>query len=376
MKKEGAKNAARKLIIIKTGTSSLTLKSGDMAPEKINALVCQIAALKREGHDVVLVSSGAIAAGFRRLGYAERPRAIAARQAAAAVGQGLLMEEYSKKLFEYGYICAQVLLNRSDFCDHKRYRNVYQALSLLLKKGAVPVINENDTVAVDELCFGDNDALAAQVAGMLHGDLLIIVTDTEGLFTADPKKNPAALPIKEADAADPRIAAIAGDTAGKTGTGGMRSKIAAARIAALAGVPMLICGAAESDTIVNAVHGKAAGTYFASRGSALSNNLQWLAFCSLAKGTLYVDAGAVSALETEGRSLLPSGIKRFYGNFDAGDVVEVKSLEKRYIGKGISAYDAEELRTIIANSAKGERKKAVIHRNNWIGAVKTTGGLL
>lgn len=360
-----------KLIIIKIGTTSLTSKSGDIAPEKISELVRQMADLKDLGHRVVLVSSGAIAAGFRRLGYNQRPKSVAAKQAAAAVGQGLLMEEYSKKLYERGYVGAQVLLNRSDFSDHQRYRNVYQALNLLLKKGAIPIINENDAVAVEELCFGDNDTLAAQVAGMIHGDLLLILTDTSGLFTADPKKNPQAHPISEAEATDPELEDLAKGSASQTGTGGMRSKISAARIAGLAGVPMLICNAGDQDSVKEALDGKALGTYFKTSGQKLNNHLQWLAFCSLAKGVIYIDDGAVKALEQEGRSLLPSGVERIYGDFFAGDVVEVKTLEKRYVGKGISNYDAEELWNLIKANHGDNHKKVVIHRNNWLSSKKT-----
>ncbi len=364
-----------KLIVIKIGTTSLTKKGGELCPDKIRELVRQIGDLKDQGHSIILVSSGAIAAGFRRLGYNERPKTVAARQAAAAVGQGLLMEEYTKLLLERGYIGAQILLTRLDFSDHQRYKNVYQALSLLLKKGAVPIINENDSVAVEELCFGDNDTLAAQVAGMIHGDLLILLTDINGLYTADPKKDPRAKPIDIVEKIDSSLEEIASGTLSSTGTGGMKSKIAAAKIANLAGVPMLICRAGDEDSIIKAVKGQACGTYFKTNQSKLKNHLQWLAFCSLAEGILYIDNGAVNALEREGSSLLPSGVKSLEGSFPAGAVVEVKNPEKGYIGKGITNYSSEDLKNILQALNTQEEiilsKREIIHRNNWLGAKKT-----
>lgn len=363
----------KKLLVIKIGTTSLTEKNGDISQPKIVELIRQVADLKDMGHSVVLVSSGAIAAGFRRLGYKERPHTVAGRQAAAAVGQGLLMEEYTKLLLDRGYVGAQLLITRFDFSDRQRYKNIYQAIELLLKKGAVPIINENDTVAVEELCFGDNDRLAAEVAGMVHADLLLLLTDIDGLYTADPQKDPAARPIELVENIDAELEAIAGGSGSRTGTGGMRSKVEAAKVAALAGVPMFICRAGDPDAMVKALHREINGTYFKPGEHKLKTRLQWLAFCSASEGNLFIDDGAVTALEQNGKSLLPSGIRHISGQFEAGAVVEVKSLDGRYIGKGICNYSAKELEILTASM--GDRiiaKEVAIHRNNWVGATKTT----
>lgn len=364
----------KKLLVVKIGTTSLTAKTGEICPEKIRELVRQIADLKDLGHSVVVVSSGAIAAGFSRLGYPERPTTVAARQASAAVGQGLLMEEYASLLFERGYVGAQILLTRSDFRNRQRYSNVYQALSILLKRDAVPIINENDSVAVEELCFGDNDTLAAQVAGMIHADLLLLLTDIDGLYTADPHKDAEAKHIGVVEEIDSSLEALAEGSASSTGTGGMKSKLSAAKIAGLAGVPMIICRADKPDAMLKAVQGQAGGTYFKSRGRKLKNRLQWLAFCSQSEGILYVDEGARVALERHGRSLLPTGIIEVEGDFPTGAVVEVKSAEKGYIGKGICNYGSDELRHLLKKIAETHgdiTTKEAIHRNNWLGAKKT-----
>ncbi len=362
----------KQLIVAKIGTSSLTTPDGSLAPEKIANLVRQIGILKDQGHGVVLVTSGSIAAGFRRLGYQQRPSSIGAKQAAAAVGQGLLMEEYTRCLLERGYVGAQILLTREDFTDRRRYRNAFQALDVLLKRGAVPIINENDTISIEELKFGDNDTLSAQVAGLVHGDLLVLLTDIDGLYTADPRKDPGARRIDHVSQITPELEALAGSAGSYVGTGGMRSKLNGAKLAVMAGVPVCIGSSYEENSLIKAVAGTAKGTYFQACRSNLPTKLQWMAFHSSAKGTLWVDGGAAAALEERGKSLLPSGIMAVAGDFAAGDVVEVFEGDNRYLGKGICNYSAEELSRLLGLSSRDIQKLVeshkieAIHRDNWL----------
>ena len=221
----------KQTIVVKVGTSSLTLSDGTMDAEKIRNITTQLAALQTAGHHVILVSSGAIAAGFSRLGFKKRPTKIADKQAAAAVGQGLLMEEYTKNLMAYQIPCAQILLNRSDFEDRRRYKNIFGSLSVLLGRGAIPIINENDTIAIEELKVGDNDTLSAQVAAMLHASLLILLTDIDGLYTANPKSDPNARHIDVVNEITPELTAAAGGAGSGNGTGGMTTKLSAASLA-------------------------------------------------------------------------------------------------------------------------------------------------
>ena len=227
--------AGKKTIVVKIGTSSLTEKSGRLSPERLRALTAQVADLRDEGHQVVMVTSAAIAAGYTLLGYHKRPVAVAAKQACAAVGQGLLMEEYTRALQERGYVAAQLLLTRDDFRDRRRYHNAFSALEVLLARGAVPIINENDTVSIAELKLGDNDMLSAQVAAMLHADLLVLLTDTDGLYTADPRTEPAAEHIDAVERVTPELEALAGGAGSANGTGGMATKVEGAKLASGAG---------------------------------------------------------------------------------------------------------------------------------------------
>ena len=263
----------KQTIVVKVGTSSLTLSDGTMDAEKIRNITTQLAALQTAGHHVILVSSGAIAAGFSRLGFKKRPTKIADKQAAAAVGQGLLMEEYTKNLMAYQIPCAQILLNRSDFEDRRRYKNIFGSLSVLLGRGAIPIINENDTIAIEELKVGDNDTLSAQVAAMLHASLLILLTDIDGLYTANPKSDPNARHIDVVNEITPELTAAAGGAGSGNGTGGMTTKLSAASLATRAGVPVLICSSAEENNIVRAVKGTAKGTYFTASGHNMKTRL-------------------------------------------------------------------------------------------------------
>lgn len=358
----------KKLIVVKVGTSSLTNKDGSLAKDRAADVIRQICDLKDEGHRVVLVSSGAIAAGFRSLGYGSRPQTIAAKQASAAVGQGLLLEEYNSLLEARGYVGAQLLLTRDDFADKRRYTNAFNAMEILLKKGAVPIINENDTIAVDELKLGDNDTLASQVAAMLHADLLVLLTDVDGLYTGNPSKDPNAVRIPVVERITAEIRALAGDAGSFVGTGGMITKIRGAALATKAGVPVFICSSGDVDSVKHAVYGDGKGTLFLAEES-LRTRLQWMAFYSHSAGNLYVDHGAAEAVTVRDKSLLPAGIKAVEGDFKAGDVVKVYRCESHdYLGLGVVNYSREELlraMELSAGARVGELREA-ISRDNWV----------
>jgi glutamate 5-kinase len=364
--------SGKKTVVVKIGTSSLTSSSGALAPDRLRALTAQIADLRDAGHPVILVTSGAIAAGYSLLGYHERPASVAARQASAAVGQGLLMEEYTRALANRGIVAAQLLLTRADFNDKRRYTNAWSALEVLLSRGAIPIINENDTVSIAELKLGDNDMLSAQVAAMVHADLLILATDTDGLYTADPRRDENAEHIREVERVTPELFAMAGGSGTKNGSGGMTTKLAAARLATSAGVAAVICSSREENVLMKAVSGTAKGTYFKPQ-KGMKTRLQWMAFYAPTSGSLFIDSGAAEALCNNGRSLLPAGIKSAEGDFCADDIVEVFLTDStRRLGRGVVNYDIGELREIMglptAEAAKrfpGRRPEA-IHRDDWV----------
>lgn len=357
------RNGTNRLIVVKVGSSSLTGQAGDLDPARVASLAGQIADLVEGGDRVILVSSGAIAAGFRCLGFAQKPQRIADKQASAAVGQGLLMEEYNRCFLARGLHTGQLLLTREDFSDNRRFKNAYAALGVLLDRGAVPIINENDTVAVEEIKIGDNDTLSAQVAAMVHADLLILLTDIDGLYTADPSRDPAAKHIDLIPEISEEVYALAGGAGSSVGTGGMQTKLRGAALATDAGVEVLICSSAEPDVLRRAVAGEVRSTRFAVHRT-MPTRRQWLAFYAKPKGRLWVDAGAVGALLDKKKSLLPPGVVRAEGDFRPGDVVEVLSLgAETPIGRGIVRYDREELLHLAGTpGAHGE----AIHRDDWV----------
>lgn len=357
------RNGTNRLIVVKVGSSSLTGQAGELDPARVASLAGQIADLVEGGDHVILVSSGAIAAGFRCLGFAQKPQRIADKQASAAVGQGLLMEEYNRCFLARGLHTGQLLLTREDFADNRRFKNAYAALGVLLDRGAVPIINENDTVAVEEIKIGDNDTLSAQVAAMVHADLLILLTDIDGLYTADPSRDPAAKHIDLVPEISEEVYALAGGAGSSVGTGGMQTKLRGAALATDAGVEVLICSSAEPDVLRRAVAGEVRSTRFAVHRT-MPTRRQWLAFYAKPKGRLWVDAGAVGALLDKKKSLLPPGVVRAEGDFRPGDVVEVLSLgAETPIGRGIVRYDREELLHLAGTpGAHGE----AIHRDDWV----------
>jgi glutamate 5-kinase len=357
----------RKRIVVKIGSSSLTNKSGGLSIPKLSAYVEDIINLKKIGHDVVLVSSGAVAAGFKVLGYPTRPVTIDGKQAAAAVGQGLLIEAYNKLLQEHGHVAAQILLTRSDFSEQERYRNAYNTLSVLIKRGAIPIINENDSISIDELTFGDNDMLSALVAGLIHADMLIILTDTNGLYSTNPLTDPMAKKFDYITEITPELEAIAGESGSKVGTGGMKSKLEAAKIALSVGIEVFIGKRTDQHILSQVIAYQGDGTYFSPSSNTLQTKKQWIAFHSGTKGRILVDDGAKDALLNKHKSLLIPGVEQVEGNFQPGDVVEVIDMQCQPIGRGKANYFASELKELIREKKNlKNNSKEVIHRDEWV----------
>lgn len=356
----------RKRVVVKIGSSSLTNTKGEIDQQKFLDHVAALATLKQAGHEVILVSSGAVAAGFRKLGYSSRPVTIKGKQAAAAVGQSVLIQAYSDEFARFEITPAQILLTRSDFNDKQRYKNAYETLSELLERSIIPIINENDTVSVAELTFGDNDMLSALVSGLVHADQLIILTDVNGLYTANPLTNPDAQRIALIEEITDEMLGFASGSGSKVGTGGMQSKLAAAKFAMNAGVDVFIGTGSGAHKLIEILNNNGDGTYFKRNEKAVPTNKQWVTLTQ-SSGKLFIDGGAVNALKNGGKSLLPAGIYAFEGQFERGDVVEVFDRHT-CIGRGEILYSSKEL-----EHAMGKRTDEltnypieVIHRNQWV----------
>lgn len=359
-------------IVIKIGSSSLTSDEGGLNRERIAFFAGEIASLLTNGTQVLLVTSGAVAAGFRQIGYETRPKLLHEKQAAAAVGQALLMQAYQEALGRYQSTAAQILLTRSDFSQRKRIQNAQMTIEELLKQRIIPVINENDTVSVDELKFGDNDTLSSLVANLVKASKLIIITDMDGLYTADPRKQPDAKRLERIQQIDDEIYAIAGGSGSLVGTGGMRSKVEAARIAMRGGIPAFVGRVTEPGDLQLAVQGHGKGTYFDTKQHTLPMKKQWLGFHSTPQGKVLIDEGAEQAMITGGKSLLPVGIRDVEGDFHSGDVIEVCNFNNQIVGRGVVNYSAQQIRAIAGLSTDEVQKRIdvqrieVIHRDEWI----------
>lgn len=334
------------LIVVKVGTSTLTHSTGKLDLRQMEQLVRDLADLANQGKKPVLVSSGAVGAGLGRLGFTKRPRTLREKQAIAAVGQGILLQMYEKLFAEYGRTVAQVLLTRDDFSDRRRYLNVSHTFSQLLEYDVIPIINENDTTAVEELKFGDNDSLAALVAGVLDADLLIILSDIDGLYTDNPKLNPQAQKITVVREITPEIEALAGGAGSVLGTGGMDAKIQAAKICTNSGIPMVIANGSEEGVLHKIVEGQQVGTTFLPKENIFRGKKKWIAYGSAIQGKVNIDRGAAKALLSDGKSLLPIGITQVSGSFDAGAVVSVFDPDGQELARGITNYSAAELEMI------------------------------
>jgi glutamate 5-kinase len=335
-------------VVVKVGSSSLTTAEGGIDPQRIEQLVGALAAARLSAREVVLVSSGAIAAGLSPLGLRTRPRDLANQQAAASVGQGLLMGYYTKLFDRYGLRVGQVLLTADDVTRHAHYRNAYRTFGRLLELGVVPIVNENDTVATHEIRFGDNDRLAALVAHLVHANALLLLSDVEALYTTNPTK-PEARRISEIwSEAD--LAEVDLQTRGTAvGTGGMVTKIDAARIATSAGIPVVLTTAEQAGA---ALAGERVGTLFHPTGRRRPTRLLWLRHASDARGTLVLDAGAVRALTQRKASLLPAGITAVRGQFSSGEPVELVDPDGLVVARGLVNYDSDELPSLLGRSTR------------------------
>ncbi|ATW48493.1 glutamate 5-kinase [Streptomyces peucetius] len=358
-------------IVVKVGSSSLTTAAGGLDADRVDALVDVLAKIRSGGEkEIVLVSSGAIAAGLAPLGLTRRPKDLARQQAAASVGQGLLVARYTASFARYGVRVGQVLLTSDDTSRRAHYRNAYRTLDQLLAMGAVPVVNENDTVATDEIRFGDNDRLAALVAHLVRADLLVLLSDVDGLYDGDPAR-PGTSRIEEVQGPDD-IAHVQIGGAGRAGvgTGGMVTKVEAARIAAAAGVPVVLTSASRA---ADGLSGRATGTFFHATGRRSADRLLWLAHASAPQGSLTLDDGAVRAVVVGRKSLLPAGIAGVDGEFSAGDPVELRDAAGRAVARGLVNFDAKEIPQLLGRSTKElakelgpEYEREVVHRDDLV----------
>lgn len=363
-------NTKKMRIVIKIGSSSLTSLHGEISRRKLENLADEIVQLKDDGHEVLLVSSGAVAAGYRKLGCLDRPSTLPEKQAAASIGQGLLMEAYSDLFWSHGYVASQILITRSDFSDENRYNNVRNTLNVLLERGIIPIVNENDTVTIDRLKFGDNDTLSAKVAGLVNADMLSILSDIDGLYNADPRKNSQAQLLEQVHEITPEIEAAAGDSGSSVGTGGMMSKINAVKIAMASGIPSFLGKAGTPNILYNAVYQKAKGTYFESKANTvnLDQKKQWIAFNSGPEGEIVVDDEAKASLIEKKNSLFPADAYVVNGHFKKGAVVRVIALDGEDIGLGIVNYSSDQLlefKNLTKEDFKNH-KKAAVESDNFV----------
>ena len=364
-------NARR--IVVKVGSSLVTDEGRGLDTQAIGQWCQQLAVLVKSGREVIMVSSGAIAEGMKRLGWATRPKAIHELQAAAAVGQMGLVQVYESQLRENGVGSAQVLLTHADLADRERYLNARSTLLTLLQLGVVPVINENDTVVNDEIKFGDNDTLGALVANLVDADVLVILTDQKGLYTADPRKDASARFVHEAQAGDPALEAMAGGAGSSIGKGGMITKILAAKRAAGSGASTVIAWGREPNALIRLTQGEALGTLLVAQTGKNQARKQWIADHLQLRGAVTVDAGAAVKVRDEGKSLLPIGMTTVQGEFSRGDVIAIRDGDGTEVARGLANYSSAEAR-LICRKPSSEFEKLLgytgeaemIHRTNLV----------
>jgi len=335
----------------------------------MKAIVGQISALSKSGHEMALVSSGAIAAGSQKLGLNCRPDEIPKLQASAAVGQGLLFKKYASIFLKQELTIGQILLTQFDTTHRQQFLNAKNTLNELINMKVIPLINENDTTAIDEICFGDNDTLAALVAVLVEADLLIILSDISGLYTADPREDKRAELVKTVDEITPEIEAMAAGKGSHFGSGGMITKLNAARIVTAARAGLVIADGRRPDVLNEAIN-RRTGTYFKPAEKKMSSRKLWIAYGKFTAGTIVVDDGAARAISHRGKSLLPAGVVGLRGDFKVGDAVEISGPDKKVVGRGLTNYAADELRKIkgkksseISGVEAGESAEEVIHRD-------------
>jgi glutamate 5-kinase len=359
--------AAAKRVVVKVGSSSLTTAGGGIDDDRLRALVDALADVRRRGLELVLVSSGAIAAGLAPLSLRTRPRDLARQQAAASVGQGLLMHRYTAAFGEHGIRVGQVLLTVDDVTRRGHYRNAYRTFAKLLELGVLPIVNENDTVATTEIRFGDNDRLAALASHLVHADALVLLSDVDGVYDRDPR-DPAARRL-DVIHGDDEMADVDARAGGALGTGGMATKLEAARIATGAGIPAVV-GRAEE--VAQVLTGEA-GTWFAPTGKRRSTRQLWLAHATDGQGALVLDAGAVRAVTTRGTSLLPAGVVAVRGSFVAGDPVDLVDETGLAVARGLVNYDAGEIPALLGRTTRElaaalgpEYERELVHRDDLV----------
>ncbi len=360
-------------IVIKVGSSLVTNQGKGLDHAALACWAAQIATLKQMGKEIILVSSGAIAEGMQRLNWENRPTALYELQAAAAVGQMGLAQAYASCFSQYSLQTAQVLLTHEDLSNRKRYLNARSTLTTLLKLNIIPIINENDTVAIDEIRFGDNDTLAALVTNLVEADVLVILTDQAGLFTSDPRKNPEAKLLGEVDAGDPALEKMAGGVGSGISRGGMQTKVIAAKRAARSGADTIVASGHEDNVLIRLSQDEAIGTRFLAKIPVLAARKQWLADYLQVRGYVTLDQGAVKALSADGKSLLPIGVVSVDGEFERGEAVSCLDEEGREIARGLINYSAVETQKILKQASSEIEailgyvdEPELIHRNNLV----------
>lgn len=359
-------------LVVKVGTS-LLVEGHSLSLRRLRSLAENLVAVRQEGKEVVLVSSGAVACGMSVLGMTRKRSDIPFKQAMAAIGQGILMQHYCSVFSEFGVRVAQILLAPEDVHNRSKYLNARNTFEALLRLGVLPIVNENDTVAVEEIKFGDNDRLSALVASIIGANLLVILSDVPGLFESDPRHSPHASLVKEVQTIDADIERMAGGEGSSLSTGGMRSKILAAKIATLSGIGVIIASGRDFGILPRLLAGEDLGTFFYPAERSLKGRKRWIAFGMIPQGTVHVDEGAKKAL-MEGKSLLPAGIVSLSGHFDAGDCVEVRGPGGELVGRGIVNYSSEELqkirglRSVEIEDILGHRdvSEEVIHADDFV----------
>lgn len=370
--REALKKAKR--IVIKVGTSTITYADGKRNFSQIDRLAREISDLQNQGKEMILVTSGAVAVGVDRMGLPGKPKTIPGKQAAAAVGQGVLMHTYEKFFADYGQIVAQVLITKTEAIDRHRYTNTRNTFMELMRQRVIPIVNENDVVALDELKIGDNDNMSALVAGIVDADLVIILSDVDGLYTANPQTHPDAVIVPEVAEITPEIEASAGGVGSARGTGGMATKIQAAKAATSSGIHLVIASGTEKNAITRVLQGEEMGTLFVSRENRLQFRKRWLAFGAKIAGSIVVDDGCAKAIRKAGGcSILPAGVFAVQGEFLPGSTVSVIDKDAHELARGLVHYSSAELEQIkgcnsgeIANILGHKNFDEVIHRDDLV----------
>jgi glutamate 5-kinase len=362
-----------KRVVIKIGSSVLTNEYGELSEGVFGQIAKEVSGVKSRGIEPILVSSGAIAAGMKKLRLGGKPRDISMKQAIAACGQSTLIWYYEKAFSEFGERVAQILLTHDGLSVRKRFLNARKTLFTLLKMGVIPIINENDTVAVEEIMFGDNDNLAALVTSLVEADLLILLSDIDGLYDKNPRNHADAELISVIEEIDERVEEIAGETLGKTTTGGMRTKIEASRTAAAFGVPTIISNGKKPNSLSEIFSGKETGTLFLPARERIKGRKHWIAFTLKPVGEVVIDEGAKRAISLSGKSLLPAGVKAVRGVFDLGELIRCVDERGIEVARGLTSYDSDEIRRIVGVKTSEIEKilgykygDEIIHRDDLV----------